>query len=74
MVNNLNVQKKLALIAISTLISVLVLSALLVFNEKDTMLDEKKAKLANVVELSYSLVDAEYKAFKSGLIDEATAK
>jgi len=74
MVNNLNVQKKLALIAISTLISVLVLSALLVFNEKGTMLDEKKAKLANVVELSYSLVEAEHKAFKAGLIDEATAK
>lgn len=74
MVNNLNVKQKLALIAIVTLFSVLALSTLLLFHEKEMIFGEKKTKLVNVVEMAYSLVEAEHKAFKSGAIDEEKAK
>ena len=74
MVNNLKVKQKLAFIAIVTLLSILVLSSLLLFHEKNMILSEKKTKLANVVEMAYSLVEAEYKAFKSGAVDEAGAR
>ena len=74
MINNLNVMKKLLVVAIVTLISILTLSTILILSEKNTMVNEKKSKLTNIVELGYSLVDAEYKAYKSGQIDEKTAK
>ena len=74
MINNLSIMKKLLVIGIIAFLSILILSAILMFNGKNIMIEEKKSKLMNIVELSYSLVEAEHKAFKSGLIDEATAK
>ncbi len=71
---NLNVLKKMLVIGLLTLISFIVLSAVFLMAQKDMMLLEKKSNLTNIVELSYSLVEHEYKLFKDGKIDEQTAK
>ncbi len=62
------------LVATISLFSLLILSSILLFEQKDIMMDEKRAKLKNLVELSYSLVNKEYEDFKSGKISEKEAK
>ncbi|WP_419768211.1 methyl-accepting chemotaxis protein [Arcobacter sp.] len=71
---NLSVFKKLLSIGILTFFAIASLSAYFIVNQKNVMLMEKKAKLTNLVEMSYSLVDNEYQQFKDGKIDEKTAK
>jgi hypothetical protein len=43
-------------------------------NNPITIFTEKKSKLVNIVEIPYSLIESEYKAFTEGKIDENTAK
>ncbi|MGB5918239.1 methyl-accepting chemotaxis protein [Arcobacter sp.] len=71
---NLSVFKKLLSIGILTFLAIALLSAYFIINQKNVMLKEKKAKLTNLIEMSYSLVDSEYQQFKDGKIDEKTAK
>jgi methyl-accepting chemotaxis protein len=71
---NLNVFKKLLVIGILTFLSIALLSTIFVVEQKNVMLNEKKAKLVNLIEMSYSLVNYEYQLFKDGKIDEETAK
>tara|TARA_R110002050_G_scaffold238965_6_gene375114 strand:- start:1365 stop:3491 length:2127 start_codon:yes stop_codon:yes gene_type:complete len=71
---DLSVFKKLLSIGILTFLAIALLSAYFIINQKNVMLKEKKAKLTNLIEMSYSLVDSEYQQFKDGKIDEKTAK
>jgi len=71
---NLNVLKKMLVIGALTLLSFIIISAIFLMAQKNMMLLEKKSKLTNIVELSYSLVEHEYNEFKAGIIDEQTAK
>ena len=70
---HLSVFKKMLVIGIMTFLSFLVLSTVFLIAQKEMMLFEKKAKLVNIIELSYSIAEHEYEAFKQGLIDESTA-
>ena len=74
MISNLNVLKKMLIIGFLTLLSFVVISAIFLIDEKNILISEKKSKLVNIVELPYSLIEAEYKAFLDGKIDEQTAK
>jgi methyl-accepting chemotaxis protein len=71
---HLNVFKKMLLIGILTFLSFFILSAIFLYAQKNIMLIEKKSKLVNIVELSLSIAEEEYQLFKSGKIDESTAK
>lgn len=71
---NLNVFKKLLSIGILTFIAIALLSAYFIISQKNVMIKEKKAKLTNLIEMSYSLTDSEYQQFKDGKIDEKSAK
>ena len=74
MISNLNVLKKMLIIGILTLLSFVVVSGIFLVEEKHILISEKKSKLVNIVELPYSLIESEYKAFTEGKIDENTAK
>ena len=74
MISNLNVLKKMLIIGVLTLFSFIAIGTLFLFNEKNILISEKKLKLVNIVEIPYSLVESEYKAFIDGKIDEKTAK
>ncbi|MDD2887290.1 MAG: methyl-accepting chemotaxis protein [Aliarcobacter sp.] len=74
MISNLNVLKKMLIIGILSLLSFVVISTIFLIDEKHILISEKKSKLVNIVELPYSLVESEYKAFLDGKIDEKTAK
>ena len=74
MISNLNVLKKMLIIGILTLLSFVVVSGIFLVEEKHILISEKKSKLVNIVEIPYSLVESEYKAFTEGKIDENTAK
>ena len=71
---NVTIKSKLLLILYLVVIGFIFLSTIFLFSEKNVMLDEKRLKLTNIVELAYSLVEAEYKDFKDGKIDENVAK
>ena len=71
---NVTIKSKLLLILYLVVIGFIFLSTIFLFSEKNVILDEKRLKLTNIVELAYSLVEAEYKAFKDGKIDENVAK
>jgi len=71
---NISLKYKLQIILFLTLGGFILLGSISLFSEKHTMLEEKKLKLINLVEMAYSLVDAEYKDFKNGVIDEDTAR
>ncbi len=64
----------MAIIGFITLVSLVIISVLFLIQEQQTMLNEKKTKLINLVEVSYSLVDNEYKKYEKGLISEIEAK
>ena len=74
MISNLNVLKKMLIIGVLTILSFVVISAIFLIEEKNILISEKKSKLVNIVELPYSLIESEYKAFVDGKIDEQTAK
>ena len=74
MISNLNVLKKMLIIGVLTLLSFIVISSIFLVDEKNILISEKKSKLVNIVELPYSLIESEYKAFSEGKIDEKTAK
>ena len=74
MISNLNVLKKMLIIGILTLLSFVVVSGIFLAEEKHILISEKKSKLVNIVEIPYSLIESEYKAFTEGKIDENTAK
>ena len=74
MISNLNVLKKMLIIGILTLLSFVVVSGIFLVEEKHILISEKKSKLVNIVEIPYSLIESEYKAFTEGKIDENTAK
>ena len=69
MISNLNVLKKMLIIGILTLLSFVVISTIFLVEEKHILISEKKSKLVNIVELPYSLIESEYKAFLDGKID-----
>ncbi|WP_148570982.1 methyl-accepting chemotaxis protein [Aliarcobacter cryaerophilus] len=71
---NISIKNKLLLILYITIIGFVFLSTIFLFSEKNAILKEKKIKLTNLVELGYSLVEAEHKAFKNGILDEDSAK
>lgn len=71
---NITIKSKLLFILCLTIVGFMFISTIFLFSEKNVMLEEKKLKLTNIVELAYSLVEAEYKAFKDGVIDENIAK
>ncbi|QKF73530.1 Cache sensor-containing MCP-domain signal transduction protein [Aliarcobacter faecis] len=71
---NISIKSKLLLMLFLTTGGFILLSIIFLISEKNIMLKEKKLKLSNLIELGYSLVESEYKAFKSGSIDENTAK
>ena len=71
---NVTIKSKLLLILYLVVIGFIFLSTIFLFSKKNVMLDEKRLKLTNIVELAYSLVEAEYKDFKDGKIDENVAK
>ena len=48
---------KMTIIGMVTLISLIIVTILFLIQEQKTMLTEKKTKLINLVEVSYSLVD-----------------
>ncbi len=74
MISNLTVLKKMLTIGVFTLFAFIVIGIMFLFNEKNILISEKKSKLVNIVEIPYSLVESEYKAFTDGKIDEKTAK
>ncbi len=74
MISNLNVLKKMLIIGVLSLLSFVVISTIFLIDEKNILISEKKSKLVNIVDLPYSLVESEYKAFLEGKIDEKTAK
>jgi methyl-accepting chemotaxis protein len=71
---NLSILKKMLVIGFTTFLSFILLSLFFLNKEKEMMINEKKLKLINLVELSYSLLDKEYSRYKSGEISENTAK
>ena len=74
MISNLNVLKKMLIIGVLTLLAFVAIGTIFLINEKNILISEKKAKLVNIVEIPFSLVENEYKAFQDGKIDEKTAK
>ncbi|RXK04643.1 chemotaxis protein [Halarcobacter ebronensis] len=52
----------------------ILLSSILILEQKKELLKDKKDKLVSIIELSYSIVENEYNNFKNGLIDEEEAK
>lgn len=71
---NVTIKSKLLLILYLVVIGFIFLSTIFLFSEKNVILDEKRLKLTNIVELAYSLVEAEYKDFKDGKIDKMLQK
>ncbi|WP_228712024.1 methyl-accepting chemotaxis protein [Halarcobacter ebronensis] len=71
---HLKVFKKMLIIAVVTLISMILLSSILILEQKKELLSDKKDKLVSIIELSYSIIENEYNNFKNGLIDEEEAK
>ena len=57
LLNNLSIRMKMTIIGMVTLISLIIVTILFLIKEQKTMLTEKKTKLINLVEVSYSLVD-----------------
>jgi methyl-accepting chemotaxis protein len=74
MIENLNVLKKMLIIGTLTLISFIAIGTIFLLDQKNMIISEKKSKLVNLVEIPYSIAEAEYKAFQEGKIDEQTAK
>lgn len=74
MISNFSILKKMLLVGFSALLALIVLSTLFLIDEKNVIIDEKKSKLINLVEIPFSLIEAEYKDFLAGKIDEDTAK
>ncbi|RXJ66348.1 chemotaxis protein [Halarcobacter ebronensis] len=52
----------------------ILLSSILILEQKKELLSDKKDKLVSIIELSYSIIENEYNNFKNGLIDEEEAK
>ncbi len=71
---NLKVFKKMLLVSIVSLISMVILTLILLLGQEKMMVKEKKTQLINVIDLSYSFVEKEYKKFKAGQITEDEAK
>lgn len=71
---NLKVFKKMLLVSIISLISMVVLTCILLLGQEEMMVKEKKTQLVNVIDLSYSFVEKEYNRFKTGEITEEEAK
>ncbi|QKF59102.1 methyl-accepting chemotaxis protein [Aliarcobacter lanthieri] len=71
---NISIKNKLLVILYLVCGGFILLSTIFLFSEKKTMLEEKRLKLKNIVELAYSIVEAEYQAFNNGILDEETAK
>ncbi|MFV7790517.1 cache domain-containing protein, partial [Aliarcobacter lanthieri] len=71
---NISIKNKLLVILYLVCGGFILLSTIFLFSERNTMLEEKRLKLKNIVELAYSIVEAEYKAFNNGILDEETAK
>ncbi len=71
---NLKVFKKMLLVSSISLISMIVLIFMLLLEQEKMMLKEKKTQLINIIDLSYSFVEKEYKKFKNGHITEEEAK
>ena len=74
MISNFSILKKMLIVGFSALLALIVLSTLFLIDEKNVIIDEKKSKLINLVEIPFSLIEAEYKDFLAGKIDEDTAK
>ena len=74
MISNLTVLKKMLIIGFLTVFAFTIIGTISLVKQKNILVSEKKAKLVNIVELPYSLIEAEYKAFQDGKIDEKTAK
>ncbi|WP_212745012.1 methyl-accepting chemotaxis protein [Arcobacter arenosus] len=71
---NLKVFKKMLLVSIVSLTSMIILAVILLLGQEKMMFKEKKTQLVNVIDLSYSFVEKEYKKFESGQITETEAK
>ncbi|XOB63623.1 methyl-accepting chemotaxis protein [Campylobacterota bacterium DY0563] len=71
---NLKVFKKMLLVSVVSLISMLVLTLILLLGQEKMMIKEKKTQLVNIIDLSYSFTEKEYNKFKSGEITEDEAK
>jgi len=72
--NNLSIKNKIWSVTILFLFGFLFLGYYFISTEKELLINEKKSKLINVVDLAHSIIKSEYKAFQEGVIDEATAK
>lgn len=71
---DLKVFKKMLLVSIVSLTSMIILTVILLLGQEKMMVKEKKTQLVNVIELSYSFIEKEYKKFESGQITETEAK
>ncbi|WP_320033751.1 methyl-accepting chemotaxis protein [Halarcobacter sp.] len=71
---NLKVFKKMLLVSVVSLISMIVLTFILLLGQEKMMIKEKKTQLVNIIDLSYSFTQKEYNKFKSGEITEEEAK
>ena len=71
---NLKVFRKMLMVGVVTLISMILLSFILLSNQKEVMLKEKKVELVNIIDVSYSVIQREYDRFKEGEINEESAK
>lgn len=63
---NLKVFRKMLMVGVVTLISMILLSFILLSNQKEVMLKEKKVELVNIIDVSYSVIQREYDRFKEG--------
>ncbi len=74
MIGNMSILKKMLTIGTLTFVAFVAISAIFLIDQKNIIISEKKSKLVNIVELPFSIVESEYKAFQEGKIDEQTAK
>ncbi|NWF67330.1 MAG: cache domain-containing protein [Campylobacterales bacterium] len=74
MIKNLTLKQKILTIVSLSLFTIVVTSFLSLMTQKEIMIQEKKEKLKNVVEVGESIIKYNYKLFKDGKISEDEAK
>ena len=71
---SMNIRYKLSLLVGLFLLTFVLVAGSLIFNSRDTMLDDRKAKLQNIVETAHSAANHYYDRARAGEISEEEAR
>lgn len=72
--NNISVAKKLSLMTLVAFLGMILISFLLLLNEKGAMFEDRKLKTRNTVEVAHSLIQTYVKKYKEGELTKDKAQ